>query len=73
MSDDIIKKVLASGVCPSCNGEIQTAYGEPVTIFTCQADKTHFQLEVEFHGGEKIIAKLNGKDVSQDELEGIEW
>lgn len=73
MSKEIIKKVLASGLCPNCNGDLGTIYRETLTIFQCQLDETHFKLEVSFHDGEKITASLNGVNVPDDELAEIDW
>ena len=73
MSSAIIKEVLKSGVCPECSGDIVTLYGESMTRFQCTRTDLHFKLEVWFKGGNKITAKLNDKDVPEDELNEIDW
>lgn len=71
MSAQPIREVLNSGECPVCKAEIIT--NDTMTNYFCSDDETHFNLEVEFHGGEKMTAKLNDKPVPQDELEELDW
>ena len=71
MSTQPIKEVLNSGECPRCGSEIIT--DETMTSYFCATDKTHFDLQVTFHGGEKMTATLNGQPVPQEELEELEW
>jgi len=71
MSTEPIKDVLNSGKCPRCDASIVT--DDKMTSYFCESDKSHFLLEVVFHGGEKMTATLNGNPVPQDELEELEW
>ena len=71
MTTQPIKEVLDSGTCPECNGNIIT--DDTMRKYYCEADQTHFQLEITFHGGETITAILNGVPVDQDELNELDW
>ena len=71
MSLDAIKFVLESGECPTCKAEVTS--DDTMTSFLCSKDGSHFTLQVTFHGGEKITAKLNGQEVPEDELKKIDW
>jgi len=71
MSTQPIKEVLDSGKCPTCSAGIIT--DDTMTSYFCEKDKSHFLLEVEFHGGENMSAKLNGSPVPQEELDQLEW
>lgn len=71
MDTDLIRKVLASGECPNCQAPVVS--DEDMTTYYCQQDRSHYELKVKFHGGEKITATLNGKPVDEDKLREIEW
>ncbi|MHA2503833.1 MAG: hypothetical protein ACXAE3_13315 [Candidatus Kariarchaeaceae archaeon] len=71
MTTQAIKEVLENGVCPVCQSEVIT--DEQMKEYMCENDRNHFHLELSFHGGEKISAKLNGKPVDQDDLDQIDW
>lgn len=71
MSTEPIKSVLDSGKCPECGAGIDT--DDTMTSYFCENDKSHFDLQVTFHGGEKMTATLNDNPVPQDELEELEW
>ncbi|MHA2097202.1 MAG: hypothetical protein ACW99A_00840 [Candidatus Kariarchaeaceae archaeon] len=71
MTSEQIKTVLDSGVCPTCKSEVLAAKG--MKVYYCTKDKSHFHLEVMFHGGLSISAKLNGIEISSEELRDIEW
>lgn len=71
MKSEKIKTMLETGLCPECQSEIITKDG--MKSYFCSKDISHFNLEIEFEGGEKIIAKLNGEEIPPDELIAIEW
>ena len=71
MSIELIKQVLETGECPECKAAIVSA--EDMSGYYCSEDKSHFDLKVIFHGGEKIEAILNGKKVPDEDLKEIEW
>ncbi|MCY3411081.1 MAG: hypothetical protein INQ03_05515 [Candidatus Heimdallarchaeota archaeon] len=71
MSVDSIKAVLDSGECPHCQAPIIS--DEDMTTYHCEQSREHFELKVTFHGGEKITAILNGKEVDETQLREIEW
>jgi len=68
---DQIKKVLSTGECPKCQATVDS--DDEMTTFICTEDRTHFELRVTFHGGEKITATLNGEAVEEEKLKEIEW
>ncbi len=73
MNRDLITKMLETGTCPVCGGEIEMD-DQKLTIYKCTSDPTHFTLEVDFgEDGNTISAKLNGENVSQSDLETIAW
>ena len=71
VSTQTIKKVLDSGECPNCGAEIIT--DDTMTSYFCASDKAHFNLEIKFHGGEKMTARLNGKEVPKEDLDQLDW
>ena len=71
MTSEKIKEVLSSGTCPRCKAEVVAAEG--MKEYYCSNDKSHFHLEIIFHGGLTLTARLNGIEVSPDDLKGIEW
>ncbi len=71
MTSDKIKEVLSSGTCPRCNSEVVAAEG--MKEYYCSKDKSHFHLEVMFHGGLTLSARLNGVEIPQEDLQEIEW
>ena len=71
MTTERIKMVLDSGECPECQAPVES--DESMTTFRCVQNEDHFKLVVTFHGGEKITATLNDKDVDEEELSKIEW
>ncbi len=71
MTTQPIKDVLDSGECSVCKAAIIT--DDTMRKYFCENDPTHFLLEIEFHGGESITAKLNGKPVDQAELDQLDW
>ncbi|OLS26515.1 MAG: hypothetical protein HeimC2_14640 [Candidatus Heimdallarchaeota archaeon LC_2] len=71
MSSETIKEVLSSGTCPKCKSEVVAAEG--MKEYYCTKDKSHFHLEIMFHGGLTLTARLNGVEISSDDLQGIEW
>lgn len=71
MTSEKIKGVLETGECPTCNSEVVA--GEGMKEYYCVKNKSHFHLEVKFHGGLSISARLNGVEISSEDLQGIEW
>lgn len=71
MDSDIIKQVLKTGECPECQAPIIAT--EDMSGYYCEQNRVHFDLKVEFHGGESISATLNGKAVPAEDLKDIEW
>ena len=71
MSADLIRQILKTGECPVCKASIVS--DEEMAGYFCSEDKSHFDLKVIFHGGEKIEAILNGKNVPEEDLKEIDW
>jgi len=71
VSAEDIKKVLNSGTCPSCGSEVIVTEG--MKEYYCSKDKSHFDLEISFKGGEEVIAKLNGNVLPHEDIKDIEW
>ncbi len=68
---DNIKLVLSSGECPECQASVVS--DQEMTTYYCEQARSHFELKVVFHGGEKITATLNGVEVDESKLREIEW